>query len=233
MPTASNRTILARIHEALERKGMSARAASLKAGLGADAIRNLERDEAILPRIDTLERLAPVLGYDPAVLAWGAARNTRRKANAPKSVAVIGEVAAGLWHDTEGRDEREYPQHPISFDERYPPEAQYGLVVTGTSINRVAAPGEILHCVDVAIAGLSPSEDDLVIIERRRAQAGQKEVTAKRFHRGRNGKIELRPDSTDKRWSEPVVFDPRQAPDGEEVAVIALVIGIYKPLTRP
>ena len=230
MATRSNKAILRRIQERLTLLGKSPRGASLEAGLGPDAIRDLERRPDIIPRIDTIEALAPVLRLSPAVLAFG--QGVRPRKGRLPTLHVMGEVAAGLWLDVDGvADQRAFEPVPVPQDPRYTADAQYGLIVRGTSINRIALDGDVLQCVDVGISGLNPESGDLVIVERRRAQAGQKEVTAKRWYlRGKT--VELAPDSDDARWSKPLVLDPQKAPDDEEIAVIAIVVGIYRPLKR-
>ena len=98
-------------------------------------------------------------------------------------------------------------------------------------MNKIAQPGDVLQCVDLGISGLEPQQEDLVIVERRRAQAGQKEVTAKRY-RIKGRVIELAPESDDKRWTSSLLLDPKKASDDEEIAIIAIVVGVYKPLKR-
>lgn len=228
---ADNRDIVGRIREGLNRVGISPRKASIDAGYGPDLLRDLFDNPSVMPRLDTIEALAPVLNTTPAELAFGTPRPRRSRREQPM-LRIIGEVAAGLWLDIEGfAEEREWPQYPVPFDPRYPEEAQYGLLVVGTSINRVAQNGDVLQCLDVGISGISPQEDDLVVVERRRGQAGQKEVTAKRY-RPRGSVVELAPDSTDTRWTESLVIDARIPAGDEEIAVIAVVIGVYKPLRR-
>jgi SOS-response transcriptional repressor LexA len=146
-------------------------------------------------------------------------------------IPTVGEVAAGQWLDVEiDVDRRDLEQFPITADPTYPFDAQYGLIVRGTSMNRFADNGEVLHCVDIIKASVEPAEDDVVIVERRRAQASQREVTAKRI-RKRGRMIVLAPDSTEAKWK-PIEFDPSHQSDDESVEVIAVVIGIYKPIRR-
>lgn len=223
------RAMLKRIKEGLDEKELSPQAASLKAGLGKDVIRDLFRKSKTMPTIDTVAALAPVLSMPPETLAWG--KNRRRALTKTLAMPVRGEVAAGLWLEISGSDEPEFESFAVPFHVDYPPDAQYGLIVRGTSINRQAQPGDILQCLDVGISGATPQENELVIVERRRAQAGQKEVTAKVYRR-KGPIIELVPDSTDERWSEPLVLDPRHAKDDEEIAIIAIVIGTYRPRKR-
>lgn len=147
-------------------------------------------------------------------------------------VPVRGEVAAGRWLDIDADvDPADYAQHPIAAHPGYPFEAQYGLIVRGTSMNKLAAPGDVLHCVDVGIAGVTPAYNDVVVVVRRRLQQGQREVTAKRILQ--TGRIMvLAPDSTDPKWK-PIKFDTENPPEDEEIAVIALVIGSYRPFRKP
>lgn len=98
-------------------------------------------------------------------------------------------------------------------------------------MNRVFTPGEVLHCVDVIKAALDTEENDIVIVQRLRAQGSQREVTAKRIHK-RGRLIVLAPDSTEPKWK-PITYDPQAEPDGDdEVRVIALVIATYRPLSQ-
>lgn len=224
----SNEPIVERIHEALKAVKKKARRASEEAGLGPDVIRDLQRKPDVQPRLDTLEALSRTLGVTPEWLAWGI-RPSRAK---PGLLKIRGEVAAGLWLELEGpTDVVEYDGAPIPLDPRYPADAQYGLIVRGTSINRTAGPGDVLQCVDTRIRPVALNDNDLVIVERHRAQRGQQEVTAKRWRR-RGRTIELHPDSDDPQWRDPLVLDPRKAKDGEEIAVIAVVVGLYRSLRR-
>lgn len=146
-------------------------------------------------------------------------------------IPTIGEVAAGQWLDVDVEvDPRDFEQVPITADPRYPFDAQYGLIVRGNSMNRVANAGEVFHCLDIIKAQVEPEEDDVVIVERRRAQSGQREVTAKRI-RKRGSMIILAPDSSESRWK-PIEFDPSDRRDEETVEVIAVVLAIYKPIRR-
>lgn len=230
MPSSTKEAILQRIDERLQSTGKTDRGAALEAGLGADAIRDLRRKGKTMPTLDTLEKLAPVLDTTPEYLAFAKRSRTFRGRAAP-AMPIKGEVAAGLWLEIDASDEPEFEDVAVAFDPKWPQEAQYGLIVRGTSVNRVARPGDVLQCVDIGISGVGAQDGDMVIVERRRAQAGQKEVTAKRFHR-RGKVVELIPDSTDPRWKDSLILDPRKAPEGEEIAVIAVVIGVYNQLKR-
>lgn len=147
-------------------------------------------------------------------------------------IPITGEVAAGQWLDIDVEmDPRDFEQFPIAADPAYPYEAQYGLIVRGNSMNRVFSSGEVLHCLDVWKASVEPEKDDIVIVERIRAQASQREVTAKRITK-RGKLIVLSPDSTEAKWK-PIEFNPKDGHDGdEEVRVVAVVLATYRPIRR-
>lgn len=170
-------------------------------------------------------------GPPPDKRRRGAAEKVSRFVG-PGMIPTTGEVAAGQWLDVDVEmDPDDFDQHPIAAHPDYPVSAQYGLIVKGNSMNRVFPAGVVLHCVDVIKADLEPLEDDIVIVQRTRAQAGQREVTAKRINR-RGKMIVLSPDSTEPQWR-PIEFDPKGGHDGEEeVRVLALVIGRYTPMRR-
>jgi len=226
------RAAFAKFMEAHKDK-LSGRKLSVKAGHSPAAARQFLHGNARSQRADTQRnfvRAASELLERPVTMAemFGA---DDVPATAAGAIPTRGEVAAGQWLDIDVElTPQDFEQFPISAHPAYPYEAQFGLIVRGTSINRIARPGNVLHCVDLGIAAVEPQQDDLVILERRRAQAGLKEVTAKLI--SRRGRVTvLSPDSTDDRWK-PIELDPKKARDGEEVAIVALVIGVYTPIRR-
>ena len=66
-----NQGLIDRINERLAAVGLKPRTASLRAGLGADAIRSIQRGKSQYPRTDTLAKLAPVLGTTMEYLTIG------------------------------------------------------------------------------------------------------------------------------------------------------------------
>lgn len=142
----------------------------------------------------------------------------------PSSVALTGEVAAGVWFELGVPDAEPVKDSPFMYDTRYPPGAQEALVVRGTSVNRVAQAGDILHCVRTT--ALEPVEGDLVIVDRIRS--GNGESSAKRYSR-RGNIIVLTPDSTDERWKS-IEIEEGETTDDDHVLIDAVVIAVYKPL---
>ena len=76
-------TLASGLQRALEETGWSARGLSLAAGLGADAVRDVLRQQASTLTGDRLTRIAAVLGIDPAALTGETRWPKRRLAPAP------------------------------------------------------------------------------------------------------------------------------------------------------
>lgn len=141
-------------------------------------------------------------------------------------MAVLGEVQAGVWRETEVADTLRYPPLPIFPDPLYSSKAQFALRVRGESMNKVVRDGVYIVCVSWAELGRDPKENDLVVVERRRA--GLIETTMKRI-KIVSGKTTLMPDSDDPKWQAPLHLE--SGVDGEEAAIIALVVGKYERLS--
>jgi phage repressor protein C with HTH and peptisase S24 domain len=144
---------------------------------------------------------------------------------------VLGEVAAGVWLELDPIRSYDEPlfEVPVPVDRRFPRGAVYGLLVRGTSLNKIADDGDILVCLDRS-AGFAIADDDLVIVERIRTQDGLREVSAKRVRRVNGHKLELWPQSTDPRHQEPLSTTVQG--DDDHTRVIARVEWIFKDI-RP
>ncbi|GEL44269.1 hypothetical protein MEX01_48600 [Methylorubrum extorquens] len=246
MTEDSDHAVLARIQSRLDALGLSERGAAEKSNLSASAIRNIREGKSQSPRLETIRKLAPTLKVTPEWLAFGGedeieAAKAASAAMPPASLPVVGEVAAGRWLEADDHvDVPAYDPVPVQPDSRWPVEAQYGLVVRGTSLNRVALDGDILACVDAITARYRPREDDLVIVEMRRNAGLLRQMTAKRYMK-LSSHIELWPDSDDPRWQTPIIIPhPEDGlistiddDDGRiEVAIKAMVTWVHRPMQR-
>ncbi|MEK7752764.1 MAG: XRE family transcriptional regulator [Acidobacteriota bacterium] len=184
------------------------------------------------PKMPQLKRYAAAFTVPWLWLHEGGQLPGKRKPSQGDAIPVTGEVAAGQWLDTDVEvDSRDFDQFPIAAHPDFPFESQYGLIVKGTSMNKILAPGVVLHCVDIVKAEIDPLDDDIVIVQRMRHQGNQREITAKQINR-RGKMIVLSPSSTESKWK-PISFNPDDGHDGdEEVRVVALVIGRYTPMRR-
>ncbi|WP_198580508.1 XRE family transcriptional regulator [Methylorubrum sp. DB1722] len=240
------RPFVHRIRERLDATGKSVRKAALDAGLSETALKDLLANEKQWPKLDTLQKLAASLETDPSWLAFGGdedieAAKAATAAMPPASLPVVGEVAAGRWLEADDHvDVPLYDPVPVQPDTRWPVEAQYGLVVRGTSLNRVAIDGDILACVDAVTARYRPREDDLIIVEMTRNAGLLRQMTAKRYMR-QGTHVELWPDSDDERWQSPIIIPlPEDGlssliedDDGRiEVRIKAMVTWIHRPVQK-
>jgi len=240
------RPFVHRIRERLDATGKSVRKAALDAGLSETALKDLLANEKQWPKLDTLQKLAASLETDPAWLAFGGdedieAAKAATAAMPPASLPVVGEVAAGRWLEADDHvDIPPYDPVPVQPDTRWRVEDQYGLMVRGTSLNRVALDGDILACVDAIAARYRPREDDLIIVEMRRNAGLLRQMTAKRYMR-LSTHVELWPDSDDPRWQTPIIIphpedglsSTLEDEDGRiEVRIKAMVTWIHRPMQR-
>lgn len=238
MERADATTLLQRIEQRLEATGLTERSASIQAFGNPGGIRNVRHGQSKSPTVDFFAKLAPVLDVAPAWLAFGGndAESTH-DAGSTRSAApisgprLIGEVAAGLWRDVgDGTDLPSYDAIELPLMVGQPPEAQFGLLVRGPSINRVAQDGDILTCVRARAIKYRPTAGDLVIAERRRESGALVETTAKRLHKSEDGQLELRPDSDDPRHQTAI---PLGTDDGDETVTVEIIALVNFAIRRP
>lgn len=167
-----------------------------EAGLNKSFLKEASRGS--LPRLDSLAALARVLEVTPEWLAYGG-----DEVDTVPALRIVGTVEAGVWHEPGAASRRE--RLPLAPDPRFPADAQFVFEVRGTSMNRVAPPGALLHCLDVERSGIKPRHGDLVVVERARA-SGEIELSAKRMAM-RGGKVVFAAESDDPAW-EGRVLDP-------------------------
>jgi len=242
--------ILARIDQRQKVLDLTDRALSLAAGLSADAVRSMRRGARNKKQrgisTTTITALAGPLKTMPEWLLTGGGSEEladARPATHITAIPVAGEVAAGVWvaGDAHLVDPPNLP-FPVPPDPRFPTGAQYALVVRGSSFNRYAQDGDVLICVDFTRAGLKPRDGDLVIVSKLLADNSLREITARRINRMQTGDqlLDFHYESTDERFADH--FDS-QAParksrqrgrdgadDRQEIAVRALIAGVYRSL---
>lgn len=156
------------------------------------------------------------------VFGRGEGKATYQAAEMP----VRGEVRAGAWLEIDGSADEKLETIPALPDPRYTRAPQFALRVVGTSMNKVALPGQYVTVASWPELGLELQDGDLVVVKRSRAMTY--EVTLKRARKGNNGEWQLWPESTDVRYQEPVTMG-----DGDrdvEITVVGKVAGVYKPL---
>lgn len=199
-------------------KQFTRRALSLAAsdGKNPDLVRDLiSRGQDRKPSIETVAGLARAMGKSTGDYLSGANVGPE-----PLSIMVVGSVEAGVW-----REQEEWPaekQYPLEVHPSPVPGAErFGLVVEGLSMNKVFPEGTELDCLRVIWkdGGLRPMPGDLVIAQRRRGDLY--ETTCKRLALNAEGEYELRAESTEPEFAQPIPLgkpdDNYHADDGAEI----------------
>lgn len=164
---------------------------------------------------DWMERLAPVLGVNPAeLLPVGEI--------APK-IPLVGNVQAGVWKEANG-DDPQWISVPIPHE--FLKLRAYALRVVGTSMNTIYPEGTILICCHLEELNEQPRPGKRYIIENINPH-GEIEQTVKEFQRDETGRPWAWPRSTDPRWQQPVPLDSGR--DGHTISVRARVVYALRP----
>lgn len=201
-----------------------------------DKLYKYVRGDVKQPRGELLEEIAQAVGmrgpdlrYGDLSMPGGPTDNVRRLGEAAH-VRTLGEVAAGVFKDITHADQANFEDDsvglPIPADPRVPINAQYDLIVRGTSINRFAPDGYRLRIVDTETTGRTPEYNEFVIVQRSRDGGQTIETTAKRYV-SRGAKVELWPDSDDERWQTPLAYGEHE-PDRETVKIVGIVLYAYQ-----
>lgn len=223
-----------RIQRRLEALGLSGNAASQRAFGNPSGIKNIINGRSRHPGIDAFQKLAPVLETSASWLAFGDGDDAPSPvaSNSNAYLPVTGESSAGQWLDVEDIDHPRFEAQPIAPDPRWPAEAQFVLLVRGTSIDNIAGDGDYISCVDATVKKGDPKDGDLVVIQRTRDFGQIFQRTAK-VYRSVEGRHEFHPNSTDPAHK-PIVIDPAvEAPEGTEVRVMAYVTWAHRRITGP
>lgn len=200
-----------------------------RAGLGGSFVRDILRGKSRSPSAENLAKLAAALETTPDWLMnrEGNSQGLRTVSAPVEGVPVIGKVAANTWYtvDEYVHDDPDLEAERIPSVSGYPVEWQFGMIVEGNCLNRVAAHGDRLVCLDLIKSQIDIEEDDLVVVERRRFEGMMRQRTAKRVKRTTLG-FELWPESDDPSHQEPIrLYD---VPEGEEIGVVAKVLWILR-----
>ena len=171
--------ILQRIDERLRELNMSQRAAAREAGLSPAQIRTMRRQYAEGKQhgasVRTIGGLAHALKLRPEWLVSGIgpkelAPSETGLNRSGRGLRLSGAVVAGVWREGEvGTDQPRFSLVPP--DPRYPAEYQSAYEVQGTSLDRVAQPGDFLIVVDRNKMDLPLRSGDLLVSDS--AQGGR------------------------------------------------------------
>ena len=221
------------LRELIQQSKRSPRDISLKAGLGATAVRDILRGQSKNPGTGTIIAIAKELQVDPQRFVVGQINNERSHSltggeflgPVGRKIPILGEVRAGVFHSL---SEPEGPDDWLYFDDpNYANRTVAALKVVGNSINEIYADGTIILYVPIAETEIYVG--DLVIV--RRNLSGLTETTIKEIQPDGSGRWKLCPRSTDPRFQEPIIISRSYDADhGAEI--VGVVIGSYAKRKR-
>lgn len=205
-----------RIKEVRTKCGLSLEEIADLSGLSVSYLSRMETGKRNVS-LKNLRKISDALSVQPGELI-------ATTDHASDYLQVKGEVRAGAWLEIDG-DGHSDEHIPVSADQRYGRAPQFALKVIGTSMNKVAQPGQFVIVASWPELGDELKDGDLVVVRRERAMTH--EITLKRA-RLKNGEWQLWPESTDPRHQEPIELS-----DGGRdvvVSIIGKVIGKYEPM---
>lgn len=238
-----NKTLLNQIEKILREKGLSARKASIKAGVGEDFIRNLRRYNNI-PKTDKLLKLASALDVDVNHFLDTAEETdstVKSEAILPVPITTIyirGEVQAGQWNTASEWPRQDWIPLTVPLDNRYKHFTTFALTVKGDSMNLLYPEGTIVIAVNFSDIGRNPEDGDCVITIRRDTLTDCCEATLKIIQIKEDGSVLLWPKSDNPNFVKPIILpkitnkyqgngmdaDIASIPD---ITIQSLVIGSY------
>lgn len=217
-----------RVKARMDELKLNAFSTAKKANLGNSYVRDILRGKTTQPLADNLAKLAAALDTTPDYLMGHSDDSTLRPVKAKvEGVPVIGKVSASAWYavDDEFIAEIDDDIERVPSVSGYPLEWQFGMIVDGNCLNKIARNGDRLVCLDLIKSQVDIQDDDLVVIERRRFAGQMRSITAKRVKRTKDG-FELWPESDDPAHQDPISIT--RPPEGEEVRVWAKVLWVLR-----
>ncbi len=214
-----------------EKSGLSTRSFAARAGMSEGGLRAIFREKADSATLRSIRQIAEANEVSPAWLAFGTGEidmdlRIGLPAGEDRFVSVLGQVAAGAWHEVDDGVDEPRTNRKLVTDPRFPTVAQYGLTVVGESMNELFADQDDLLCLDFRQVpdGPRPTHDDIVIVEQLRAGGSLRELSAKQLKLTPSGPV-LEARSNHPKWAG-FKLTPTSANDNDslEIHIKALVL---------
>jgi transcriptional regulator with XRE-family HTH domain len=204
--------LIRRIEERMKVMRWSERETMRQAGVGETSIRNIRSGHA--PKPATLTRLAHALKVPPSYFLLAAAPEEGRPGVLRmETIFVRGAVQAGVWVEALEWEPAEWMEVSAPIDPRLPKGTErFGLLLRGTSMNRIYPPGSILICARYYDLPRGPKTGDEVIVLRRSKQLGSFEATCKEYQLDDLGRHVLWPRSHDPEFQAPIIIPGGEVP---------------------
>lgn len=243
-----------RIAKRLTEVKLSARKASMRAGLSPDYIRDLGRKHSA-PKHPNIVAIAKVLELPEQYLLdaveVGAQQPMLQPRFVMKTVYVKGAVQAGVFREALEWNPSDWFAITVPIEDDYAGVERFGLEVRGPSMNRLYPEGTFVVVVRFQDIARTPEPGERVVVLRRQRGGADFEATLKEYDRDARGRHLLWPRSDDPDYQQPFILTAEDLPigsgaeqmpglvragrledDGEEVIVSALVTGSWRPERR-
>jgi SOS-response transcriptional repressor LexA len=215
-----------RLKEARERAGYtSAKSAAEAMGVPVATYIQHENGARGIPA-DRAARYGRFFRVAPEWLLYGKQKDLADSVSLGPRLHVKGEVAAGVWREAWELEPDEWEVFTGRADIAASPRERFGLRVAGDSMNEIYPPGTIIECV--AYTGDESIPDGKRVVVIRERLDGSVEATVKELKRDPEGRIWLRPRSTNPMFQ---AF-PADTPDDPGIVKIEIV-GIVVSSIRP
>lgn len=174
-----------------------------------------------VPDVNDLQDLADAFGVTPGELF-----SVANIVPIGPRLFVKGAVAAGVWLEAMEWPQEDWEVFHGRADVTVPLDMRFGLRVEGDSMSQVYPHGTIVDCV--ALKGGAELASGKNVVVMRTNAAGEHEATVKEYLVDSSGEEWLVPRSYNPAFQRPIKLREPE-PGIEEVRVIAIVVGSYRP----
>lgn len=181
-------------------------------------------EKTSIPEGPALAQLADMAGESVSEFLGGP--GSKIVPTADRMFMVKGRVKAGVWEEAWQWEEEQWFPYIGGLHVDVPDDRRFGLQVEGDSMDQKYPHGTILDCVTIHELGAPHSGRNVVVIRKR--FDGSVEATVKEFVIAPDGKQWLVPRSNNPAFQTPIALG-EEDPGIEEVSVLALVVGSYRP----
>lgn len=219
----------------MDKTGLSPRKWAIDAGLAPSTVhRAIKEDYPFVTSSRSLAMLARVANVDPPNSPVRAASNI-------VTMRIRYLVQAGAWYEV-GTNQGDYGEAKVVVEPETSRTEHWVEELVGDSLNKLIPDGAWL-VVETAF-GYQPTEDDIVVVERRRDEGRLRERSVKQVHIRPDGEVELWPRSYNPTHQQPLLLHqnaggevrrsgvaaPHQ--EGVEVEIVGLVTSFTKSFRR-
>jgi transcriptional regulator with XRE-family HTH domain len=227
--------MLSRIDERLKALKISDRAASLKAGLGVDFVRDLRRF-GHSPKVEKLVALSGVLQVPPDYLL-GVGEKAGSASRPLADISVRGAIEADSWQQAAEWGRSDWYEITLPLDQRYIGARRHGLEVRDNSCNQIYPEGSIVIVISFDALKKTPVSGNHVIVSKKNRQTSLIELTIREYELDSKNRHVLWPRTAEAELYTPIVLpqslllvrsNPLPDASNFDLLVSGLVVASYR-----